>query len=70
MMSNIWQHIKYYVLLGVLALMSGLLVALKLKDNEIHELQVENMKDRFKAEREEANRKVKEAKEAYEKANS
>ena len=61
-----YEYAKHYVLLGVLVLASGLLVALKLKDNEIHQLQVQNMQDTFKAQRDRENEKVRQAKEFYE----
>lgn len=64
-MSNFLAHIKYYLVLAVLAIISGLLVALKLKDEEMHRLQVANMRERFKADRDEATKRVEEAKKRY-----
>lgn len=44
---------------------SGLLVALKLKDSELHAMQVQQLQDKFKCEDDKANAAVKAAKEKY-----
>lgn len=57
---------KNYLELFILGAFSLTLVALRLKDNEVHELQVESMLARFKAEAGAQDALVKAAKEKYE----
>lgn len=58
--------LKGYLYGLIFLVFSGLLVALKLKDSELHGYQVKDMEDRFKAEQAEANKKVEEEKRKYE----
>lgn len=64
--SNLLANVRYYVYGGVFLLVSGLLVALKLKDSELHSFQVKDMESRFKAEQDRANERVEAEKRKYE----
>lgn len=59
------SQIKNYLSLGLLALVGGLLVLLKIKDSELHQVQIQSMKDRFKNDDEKEDEKVKKAKEEW-----
>lgn len=58
--------LKQWVYAGIFLVFSGLLVALKLKDNELHQFQVKDMVEKFAAQTKAANDAVEAAKKKYE----
>lgn len=58
--------VRQWAYAAVFALISGLLIALKLKDEEMHSYQVKDMQEKFAKEKAVADAKVQEAKEKYE----
>lgn len=62
MIQSFLTKVKYYLYGGIFLIFSGLLVMLKLKDDELHRMQVKQMKDKFKEEDDKANAAVKAAK--------
>lgn len=58
--------LKQWMYAAVFLLISGLLVALKLKDSELHQFQVKDMVEKFAAQTKAANEAVEAARKKYE----